>query len=245
MPVNPQRAITLLAHGSPDPRHREGVDALAGRVGRLAPGRRVHTAYLDHHPPGPADAATRAGSGVVVPVLLTPAYHARVDVPKAVAAMNAVSTGGFTEGASLGPHSLLLEAARELLAAEKVPASARTAVVLFAAGSSDSRAVASIDDTLAAAPPGPDWGRWAVAALDGGRSLAETLPALRQEHDLVVAVSFMVAEGLLRDRMAEQCAKLDVDLVAGAFSSTDSLARLALLRADQVVGNTTGGNPLP
>jgi sirohydrochlorin ferrochelatase len=227
--------IVLLAHGSPDPRHRHGVDALARRVRAAAPGRGVHTAYLDHHPPTPADAAAAAGSGVVVPVLITPAYHARVDVPEAVTAMNA-SSGPFTAVPALGPHPLLLDAAAELLARAGVAPGPRTAVVLYAAGSSDSAAVASIVETLEehGAPEG--WGPWLVAALDGGSALPEVMGELAGRAGRVVAVGFMVAEGVLRDRMAERCSAAGIDLVPGALGDTDAVAALVVERADSLPG---------
>lgn len=231
--MTPAAGIVLLAHGSPDPRHAQGVEALAERVRALAPGRPVHTAYLDHHPPGPAEAAERAGSGAVVPVLLTPAYHARVDVPAAVATMNAAADGPFTATPALGPHPLLLDAAQELLARAGVPPDRHTAVVLYAAGSSDSAAVASIGETLARHGPPGEWGPWHVAALDGGRALAEVvagLPAGRR----AVLVAFMVAEGVLRDRMAAHCAEAGVPLAAGGIGDTSAVARLVLERADSL-----------
>ena len=225
--------IVLLAHGSPDPRHARGVDALARRVRETAPARGVHTAYLDHHPPTPAEVAHQAGRGVVVPVLLTPAYHARVDVPAAVAAMNAVA-GPFTDSPALGPHPLLLDAAAELLERSGATPSRGTAVVLYAAGSSDSAAVASIGETLRAHGAPGEWGPWRVAALDGGSALPEVLEGLRGEADSVLAVSFMVAEGMLRDRMAEHCAAAGVPLVPGALGDTAAAAALVLERADSL-----------
>lgn len=227
--------IVLLAHGSPDPRHRRGVDALAHRVRAAAPGRGVHTAYLDHHPPTPADAAQAAGSGVAVPVLLTPAYHARVDVPEAVAAMNAVA-GPFTASPALGPHPLLLAAAGELLDRAGVAPGPGTAVVLYAAGSSDSAAVASIGETLQVHGSPGEWGPWRVAALDGGSALPEVLGALQRQVEEVVAVAFMVAEGVLRDRMAEHCLAAGVDLVPGALGDTGAAAALVVERADSLRG---------
>ena len=76
-------SLTLLAHGSPDPRHAQGVAALSGRL-KVA-GIASNVAYLDHDRPTPAAAARAlAESGLaettVVPLLLSPAYHARVDV---------------------------------------------------------------------------------------------------------------------------------------------------------------------
>lgn len=225
--------IVLLAHGSPDPRHASGVEALARRVRAAAPGRGVHTAYLDHHGPTPADAAEQAGHGVVVPVLLTPAYHARVDVPAAVDAMNAVG-GPFTASAALGPHPLLLRAAAALLARAGVPARPSTAVVLYAAGSSDSAAVASVGETLEAHGTPGEWGPWRVAALDGGSTLPDVLAGLRGQAEEVVAVAFMVAEGVLRDRMAEHCGAAGVRLVPGALGDTEAAAALVVERADNL-----------
>lgn len=227
------RPIVLLAHGSPDARHSRGVEALAARVRALAPDRPVHTAYLDHHPPSPAEAADRARHGAVVPVLLTPAYHVRVDVPDAVASMNAAA-GPFTATASLGPDPILLEGVAEVLAAAGVSPDRLTAVVLYAAGSSDSAAVTTIETTLAehGAPEG--WGPWTVAALDGGQALEAALAALPPQVERVVSVSFMVAEGVLRDRMAAACQQAGIPLVAGALGDTDALARLVLHRADSL-----------
>ena len=227
--------IVLLAHGSPDPRHASGVEALARRVRVAADGRGVHTAYLDHHGPRPADAAEQAGGGVVVPVLLTPAYHARVDVPAAVDAMNAVG-GPFTVSPALGPHPLLLRAAAALLARAGVPARTSTAVVLYAAGSSDSAAVAGVGETLEAHGTPGDWGPWRVAALDGGSRLPEVLGELHGQAEEVVAVAFMVAEGVLRDRMAEHCAAAGVRLVPGALGDTEAAAALVVERADSLAG---------
>lgn len=222
--------LVLLAHGSPDPRHRRGVDALAERVRRLAPGRRVAAAYLDHHAPSPSDTAAEVGSGVVVPVLLTRAYHARVDIPAAITSMGEA----FSGAAPLGPDQALLHAAGELLVrAGEVP-DPQTSVVLYAAGASDSAAVASIVGTVAAHPQ-PGWAPWAVAALDGGLTLPQVLDGQPEERR-VVAVAFMVAEGILRDRMAQACRVAGIPLVDGALGDTDATAKLALHRAASAPG---------
>lgn len=223
--------IVLLAHGSPDPRHRAGVGRLARGVGRLAGARRVHTAYLDHHPPTPLDVARNAERGLaVVPVLLTPAYHARVDVPRAVSDMAAVTRERVRATAALGPHPLLVDAAEELLAAAGVAADPGTAVILFAAGSSDSASSASIVDILRNHPPGGAWGPWRVAALDGGLAVGAAVAQLRPQVRRVVAVAFVVADGVLRDRQEAACAGVGVGLVDGALSDTEALARLVLVR---------------
>lgn len=82
-------SVVLLAHGSPDPRHAAGIEALADLVRQRHPGP-VHTAFLDHHPPQVGDVAAVLPHGrpvLLVPVLLTQGYHWRVDVPHAAASL--------------------------------------------------------------------------------------------------------------------------------------------------------------
>jgi sirohydrochlorin ferrochelatase len=232
MSVTPE--IVLLAHGSPDRRHRAGVEVLAEHVRERAPGRVVRTAYLDHHAPTPLEvAALLTGPAVVVPVLVTPAYHAAVDIPEAVAEMEARSGLPVDSAPPLGPHALLLDAVEELLAESGIAPHPRTSVILYAAGSSDSAAVATIGETLREAPR-LGWGPWVVAALDGGATVEQVLRSLPDEVERTVAVSFMVAEGVLRDRMAQRCGQARVTMVPGALSRTEAMARLVLERADSL-----------
>ena len=226
--------IVLLAHGSPDPRHARGVEVLASHVRELVPHRPVHTAYLDHHPPSPREAGVGLGAhAVVVPVLLTPAFHAKVDVPNAVDELARVSGAQVTLASPLGPHARLLEAVEELLAAQGISPDPTTAVLLYAAGSSDSEAVATVDRTIRDHPR-QGWGPWGVAALEGGSTIDQVLRRLPDEVDRTVVVSFMVAEGVLRDRMAQQCGRAGISMVSGALAQTSALAQLVVERADSL-----------
>ncbi|MEU8189408.1 sirohydrochlorin chelatase, partial [Micromonospora carbonacea] len=83
--------VVLVAHGSRDPRAAEATRALARAVAAARPGVAVSASWLDHTDPGPTEALrSLAAAGhpraVLVPLLLTAAYHRRVDVPAAVAA---------------------------------------------------------------------------------------------------------------------------------------------------------------
>lgn len=81
--------VVLLAHGSPDPRHAAGIEALTTLVRERYAGP-VHTAYLDHHPPAVGDLAAvldPSAPVVLVPALLGQGYHWRVDVPNAAATL--------------------------------------------------------------------------------------------------------------------------------------------------------------
>jgi sirohydrochlorin ferrochelatase len=170
---------------------------------------------------------------VVVPVLVTPAFHAAVDVPEAVAEMEARAGWAVDAAPPLGPHPLLLEAVEELLTGHGITPDASTSVILYAAGSSDSAAVATISETLRAAPRA-GWGPWAVAALDGGATIEQVLRVMPDEVERTYAVSFMVAEGVLRDRMAQRCGRAGIAMVPGALARTEAVARLVLERADSL-----------
>ena len=226
------REVVLLAHGSPDPRHAVGVAAVVDHVRRLAPSRGIHTAYLDHHPPSATDVAGRLTGGVLVPLLLTRATHVRGDVPVAAAEMTALGHGAYAVAGALGPDELLFVACEELLAAGKFARDERTAVILYAGGSSDREAIAAIG-AAAAARAGRGWGPWTVAALAGGDTLAEVVERLHADPavDRVLVLSYMIADGVLRDRMVAQAQQVGVEFVPGTLSETDALAELVLVRA--------------
>lgn len=78
--------IVLLAHGSPDPRSSAAARELASAVGIARPGFTVEVAFLDNDEPSLEGLVTRAPAQqvVVVPMFLSSAFHARVDVPAAV-----------------------------------------------------------------------------------------------------------------------------------------------------------------
>src|SRR6202030_2247536 len=92
---------------------------------------------------------TAPAPAVVVPLLLTAAYHSKADIPAQLAAAAAARPGlDVVCAGTLGPHPLLLAALERRLreagaAAGDAVARARTGVVLAAAGSSDPAANAT------------------------------------------------------------------------------------------------------
>ncbi|MEU8255265.1 CbiX/SirB N-terminal domain-containing protein [Micromonospora inaquosa] len=83
--------VVLVAHGSRDPRAADATRALARAVSAARPGTPVWASWLDHTEPGPTEvlrelAVAGHRRAVLVPLLLTAAYHNRVDIPAAVAA---------------------------------------------------------------------------------------------------------------------------------------------------------------
>lgn len=84
---HPRPAVVLVAHGSRDPRAAAATEALTAAVARACPQWSVHASYLDHAGERPLHVLHRlseSGSrrAVVVPLLLTAAYHGKVDVPE-------------------------------------------------------------------------------------------------------------------------------------------------------------------
>jgi len=86
--------IVLVAHGSRDPRAAAATRALVRAIAAARPGIDVRASFLDHTLPRPGQvlAALQAAGhhrATVVPLLLTKAFHGRVDIPDVVAAARA------------------------------------------------------------------------------------------------------------------------------------------------------------
>jgi sirohydrochlorin ferrochelatase len=102
-------AVTLTAHGSRDPRAARATEALSRAVAARHPAWEIRASYLDHAGPRPREVlAAFAGAGhrsaVLLPLLLTSAYHGRVDVPGEITAARAACPGLRVEQADvLGP----------------------------------------------------------------------------------------------------------------------------------------------
>jgi sirohydrochlorin cobaltochelatase len=92
------RGIILLAHGSRDPLWRAPIEAVAAQVRASAPGTRVLCAYLELCAPTLPEAAAElaaAGAGAirVFPLFFGVGKHAREDLPRLVAQIQADHPG--------------------------------------------------------------------------------------------------------------------------------------------------------
>jgi sirohydrochlorin ferrochelatase len=134
--------LLAVAHGSTDPRAAATIAALMRLAGQLAgrsglPALDARTAYLGHSPPsvsqvlGALAAAGPGGPGpaarerrvVVLPLLLTAAYHSEIDLPALLAEAAGAYPGlSVSYGDPLGPHPLLLGAHDRRLAERGAPA---------------------------------------------------------------------------------------------------------------------------
>ena len=116
-------ALIALAHGSRDPRSARAVREIVATTKKLRPDLKIEPAFLDHAKPG-LDAVVNGlvtkgfSEIVVVPLLLTRAFHARVDVPAAVVACAERHTGVTMRVAEvMGTDAALLSVLDERLRA--------------------------------------------------------------------------------------------------------------------------------
>jgi sirohydrochlorin ferrochelatase len=226
------RPLVAVAHGSRDTAAGAAAEALLDQVRRLRPGLDVRVAFLDHGAPDLPAALTAAGrDAVVVPLLLTPGYHSRVDIPEQIA-----RSGGFgtAQAAVLGPHPRLITALeRRLAEAGVTPGDPGTAVVLAAAGSADASAVESVHALAAQWAVRRPWLTVETAfASAAAPTVDESVTRLRERGAGRVAVAaYLLFPGLFADRLA-RCA---ADVVTGLLGGTPEAAEIVLQRYDDVL----------
>ncbi len=173
-------ALLALAHGSRDPRSAQTIKALVDEVRAVRPDLRVEAAFLELAKPSfdtVVDRLVRAGYDeiVVVPLLLTEAYHAKVDVPRAIAEATARHQDLRIRATHvLGLEPVLLDVLDRRLRAALSDARIREldGLVLAAAGSSDqlaNQAVARLARLWGSRAPAADRGRVRLGRPAGQR----------------------------------------------------------------------------
>ena len=190
--------LILTAHGSADPRSAEVTNALAEQVRILRPTLDVRVAFCEKSTPNLRDVlAGLDRPGVVTPLLLASAYHARVDIPE----MIAESDADVVQAEALGEDPRLIEVLRQRVL-ESGPARGDTGVLVVAVGSSHAEANARTA-TLADSLPG-DWAGVRVAYATGPEPSVDdgiaALRALGAGH--IVVAPWFIAPGRITDRVA-------------------------------------------
>ncbi len=258
--------VVLVAHGSRDPRAADATRALARAVSAARPGTPVWASWLDHTEPGPTEllrqlAVAGHRRAVLVPLLLTAAYHHRVDIPAAVAAATrsgpplAVRVTDVLGPADDTPDPALLAglcrrlgetwpdgstaSRRGGLDASRrggLDASRRgrfDALVLAAAGTRDARARRSVGRVADAL--GVEFGvpcRVAYASA-APPAAAVAVSRLRASGARRVAVSaYFLAPGLFHDAVAEAAGAAGAVAVAAPLTDAPELVELVLRRVD-------------
>ena len=234
--------LVAIAHGSRDPRAGATITELLGVARERAAsyglaGLDTRAAFLDHAPPAPRQVLSAlcaetlcaetlcaetlcAESGgmtpvIVLPVLLTAAYHSGTDIPglldEAQAELPALR---IRYGAPLGPHPGLLRALDRRLAeaGQDLDQAGQTAVVLASAGSSHPAANAVIARLAADWRAARGWQavRPAFASAAAPTPKQAVAELIRDGARRVVVASYLLAPGRFADRVR------DASLAAGA-----------------------------
>jgi sirohydrochlorin ferrochelatase len=231
--------LIAVAHGSRDPRAAASVAALLDLVRLARPDLAVRTAYLDHAPPTLGQALDGLGEAIVLPLLLTEAYHSRVDIPGALREAGARNPRLRVHlGTTLGPDPRLVTALERRLAEAGVPiGDPDTAVVLVSAGSSDNRANAVV------AGVARSWSRlrpwWSV--VPAYASAASPTPAeavlrlVRAGAPRVAVAPYLLAPGHFADKIRHDTLEAGASVVAGVLGPAPELAAVLLDRHAQAV----------
>lgn len=232
-------ALVILAHGSRDPRSAATAHALVGGLRELRGDLRIEASFLDHCPPTPYQVFDKLGADgveevVVVPLLLSTAFHARVDVPAVVAdARGRYPNLGIIASEVLGYDESLLNVLDRRLRAELRQAHVREldALVLACAGSSDAQANTAITRLARL------WGQrhrlpvTAAFTTAASPTPAEAVLQWRGEGRRHVAVgSFFLAPGVLPDRAERTARQAGAVAVSRPLGVSAEAARLILRR---------------
>ncbi|WP_030438684.1 sirohydrochlorin chelatase [Actinoplanes subtropicus] len=223
--------VVLVAHGSRDPRAAAATEALARAVRRARPGWDVRASYLDHAGPRPLEVLAALPPGrraVVVPLLLTKAYHGRVDLPAVLSAAAGLPVS-VTLADGLGPAPAVIEGLVRRLPAERLDA-----VVLAAAGTRDAAARKTIDgaaEALSARLSLP----CAVSYASGAPPLpGAAVDLLRAAGARRVGVAaYFLAPGRLYDLAARSALEAGAVAVAEPLTDAPEIARLVTARVDR------------
>ena len=225
--------LVACAHGTRSPTGRRLVAELALAARRLRTGLTTTAAFVDVQPPTVADVVAELSAAgrpaVVVPLLLSGGYHVHVDIARAVE-----GHGGAVAARPLGPDERLAEVLHDrLLAAGADPRDPLTAVVLAAAGSSDPRSVADVEDTADLLQR-----HWAGPVTTGYGSAAQppvadaVAAARRAGAERVVVAAYLLAPGHFHDKLGGAGA----DAVTAPLLPDDRIAAVLLDRYDAAVG---------
>lgn len=242
MPAGP--ALVAVAHGSRDPRSAATAAALTDVVRRLRPGLDVRLGFLDLSAPRLPDVLAAVDAthhrAVVVPLLLGHAFHARVDVPGAVAQAARRHPGlAIDTAAVLGGDPRLEAVALRRLAAVAGPLDdPDLGVVVAAIGSSHAPANAAVQRIAARWAARYGWAAGACAgfATAAGPTVPDAVAALRAAGARRVAVApWILAPGLLPDRIARD-ARAAGAVVAQPLGADDGVAATVLARFDAAAG---------
>jgi sirohydrochlorin ferrochelatase len=233
--------LVAVAHGSRDPRAAATIGGLLTLVRARAaavglPGLNVRTAFLDHAAPALPQVlgslAPEYAECVVVPLLLTAAYHSKTDIPGRIAkTRSAYRDLDVAVADPLGPHRLLTAALDGRLGEVWRGPRHETSVVLAAAGSSDPSANATNAALAAKLRETGGWRRVVPAyASAASPSPAQAVAALRADGGPVVVASYLLAPGYFADKIRDTSLEAGADAVSGVLGAAPEVADVIIGR---------------
>jgi sirohydrochlorin ferrochelatase len=255
--------LVAVAHGSRDPRAAATINDLLALVRSRAAARGlagldVRGAFLEHCAPSPrqvlSGVAESDSACVVVPLLLTAAYHSKSDIPAHIAATASALPGLDVRYAdTLGPDRLLLTVLERRLAEAGVAvgdrrARARTSVVLAAAGSCDHTANATIAALAAHWEAARGWRRVLPAyASAAGPRPDEAVRALRADApgSPVAAAAYLLAPGYFADKIHADALAAGAAAVSSALGAAPEVADVILDRYAAAARPAEAAAPAP
>ncbi|WP_205781658.1 sirohydrochlorin chelatase [Mycobacterium alsense] len=191
--------LVLTAHGSKDPRSAANASAVAHRVARMRPGLDVRLAFCELNTPSLADVLSElSGPAIVTPLLLSDAYHARIDIPGQIAGFAEVRQADV-----LGEDPRLVSLLRRRVTEVGVSRlDDRVGVLVAAIGSSDATANARTARIAPKLLAGTRWSATTALVTRPEPSLAEAADLLRRHGARrVVVAPWFLAPGRLPDRV--------------------------------------------
>lgn len=220
--------LILLAHGSPDPRSGESARAIAYAV-------YAEICFLEHDEPAAVDVLARSDEpAVLVPLLLTDAFHGKVDVPRVVIEARSRRPGlQVTVLPVLGTDERLLgDVGLRLREAGASLTDPRTVIVFAAAGSTDAAALRQLEDRARL-----------LSELTGRRvrpayassAQPDVATAVREELAAgarVCVASYLLSPGVLADRIERAAYDAGAEVVSAPLGA-----------APGVVAALTAGHP--
>ena len=232
--------IVLVAHGSRDPASSATMRALAARVEQVWPAP-VVAAFLDFDEPSIPDALVGFRDGtvpIVVPALLTNAYHGRVDLPGVLAQVPQPAVLADV----LGPDPLLVAGMRRRLSELDDDFDA---LVVVAAGTSDAAARSTVDDMAAELGRQLDVpcrvGYASASAPTPGEAVA-TLRAAGARR--ILGAAYFLATGRLYTAAVRSAIDAGAIDVAAPLGPADELVHLVVARAAAAINGRNADSPV-
>lgn len=232
-------ALVLLGYGSTDPRVARVSHEIRGELLEIRPELDVNVAFLDHCQPSALQVVNKlvkrgVTEVVLVPLLLSDAFHAHVAVPATVAQIQAGHPSlQIIASRPIGPDASLLSVIdrrlRSALRAKRV--SELDGLVFAAAGTTDVRSNALVARRAR---------QWAThhrlpcvtaSATASGPNAAEAIRTLRAQGRRHIAMgSWFLAPGVLYTRQAELATEAGAIAVSAPLGSEPEIAQAALAR---------------